>query len=740
MSKSEWPPADAEKSKSPGLLITDTAGQFRITRRDFVKGTAGTVLALTWFGAFPANILKKFGGPKSESPTAWWFVHGSDSHTNTTNATDSMATFLNDVHQTLPQAEFVVDTGDITDHGWEEELDRNRQSIAEFDKPVYAIMGNHDARWSRSGRRAFRNRYGATHWVIERDNLAVILIDGAVLLEQYGHIDPAELAWLELQLKKLKGKAALVGVHHPPCEADQFLDSDHALFGLLSRYNVLAILAGHIHTRKAYQVNGIEIVTSGGVVSPRAVYCAWEITPKEVVLHERDPVRNEIRKVLSIPLNARKRGVDLSPLPELNARRGFGRWHITAEHPLWSPGVQLLLNGVVLDETALVSRRAKRLKLDLNARPPGHYELAAVSPRLAVPEMQWRWGEIYRKPDNHVKLCWEIDLLAGIQCKPAFYKDLIITGTNDGTLRALKSASGEPVWQYSSGPDAVLSNPLVNHDRLYFGSIGERVVCLNPASGKEIWSTPVAGSVIASARMAGENLVVGTGKGWMLALDPEAGKTRWSYRVGGLIKATPAFDGTNLYFGAWDGNFYAVNAQSGAEVWVRHMTTPHLSPATCNPGLLDGRIVVVTHDYATHCLDAATGKELWKFPRGYEHFDWQSPLIAKCKPSYSSPVFYKGVAYLTSITGHVVGLEVATGEQKMSLDVGEEIFDSFPVLVDHQFYFGTLRGRFTGVNLDTGKISRVYSLGPAFIFSPPAAGKGVIAIGNMAGRLTCFEE
>ena len=317
-------------------------------------------------------------------------------------------------------------------------------------------------------------------------------------------------------------------------------------------------------------------------------------------------------------------------------------------------------------------------------------------------------------------------------------KDLVIVGTNNGTVHGRNADSGDPVWQYISGPDSVLSNPLVFRDRLYFGTIGEKMICLNPVTGKEIWSTPVKGSIIASSRIAGESIVVGTGKGWMLALNPKNGKTLWGYKVGNLIKATPAYDGTNLYFGAWDGNFYAVNATTGDEVWVKHMTSPHLSPATCNPGVIDGSVIVVTHDYATHCLDTKTGNELWKFPGGYDEFDWQSPLVAKCKPSYSSPAFYKGIAYLTSITGHVVGFDVKTGEQKLEVEIGEDIFDSFPLLVGNQFYFGTLRGKFVGVNLDSGKISRAYSLGPSFIFSPPGNGQDKIAIGNMGGQLACF--
>lgn len=726
-----------QTADSPENKLTDNQ-RYVINRRQFVKGAAGTALALTWFGSFPGKLLGNLKANTAVNTNSWWFVFGSDSHSNMEPETDPMEVFLGDVRQAFPHTEFVIDTGDITEHGWEEELDRSRAAIAGYDKPVYAVMGNHDARWSRAGRYAFRNRFGDTHWVIERENLAVILVDGSVLLEQYGHLDPSELTWLEAQLKKLNGKPVMIGFHHPPCLPGQYLDSDRALFELLAGHNVLAILAGHIHSRREYGVNDIQVVTSDGVVSPKAIYCAWEITGENAILHERDPVKNELRQVLTLPLDPRKRSALTDRLDPLKTRQWFGKWHITANQNLWQDGVKVLLNGKLEGESTVASRRAGRLKLELDNQPAGHYEIATVSPGLDSPAMQWRWGDIYQKPDDTVKLRWEVNLPAGVQSRPAIFNHRVIIGTNDGTLHARKVSDGAPDWHYKSGPDAILSNPLIHEDRLYFGTIDERLICLDPATGQEIWTKAVPGSVIASSRMAGELLVVGTGKGVLLAIRPENGEIVWQYQTGNLIKATPAYDGTNLYFGAWDGKFYAVKATSGEEVWVKSMTTPHLSPATCNPGVLDGRIIVVTHDYATHCLDRTTGEELWKFPKGYDEYDWQSPLVAKCKPSYSSPVFYKGAAYMTSITGHVVGMNVATGEQVLEVDIGEDIFDSFPVLVGNQFYFGTLRGKFTAVNLDSGAISRSYSLGPGFIFSPPGVGEGVIALGNMNGRLACF--
>jgi 3',5'-cyclic AMP phosphodiesterase CpdA len=57
-------------------------------------------------------------------------------------------------------------------------------------------------------------------------------------MEQYGHLDPSELAWLEEQLKRVQGKASMVAFHHPPCTTGRYLDTDGDLFQLIARYNV----------------------------------------------------------------------------------------------------------------------------------------------------------------------------------------------------------------------------------------------------------------------------------------------------------------------------------------------------------------------------------------------------------------------------------------------------------------------------------------------------------------------
>jgi outer membrane protein assembly factor BamB len=325
-------------------------------------------------------------------------------------------------------------------------------------------------------------------------------------------------------------------------------------------------------------------------------------------------------------------------------------------------------------------------------------------------------------------------LKAGIQCAPAFFKDQLIVGSNDGRVQALDAKSGKSRWEYDSGPDAILSSPVIHGGQVYFGTMDGHVVSLFAATGKLAWKGKVEGSVFATGRIVGDpaRFVVGTGKGKLVSLSAATGAVQWEYQAGNHIKATPACDGERLFFGAWDGCFYALDAKTGGEAWKLKMNSPHFSPATCNPQVQDDKVIVVTHDHrALDVFDTIYEMEV--------DFNWNGVIVARCKPSYSSAVFYGGAAYLGSLTGHVVGFDLATGKQVLEAPVDDPIFDSFPVLQGDRMYFGTVGGTLYAFDLKAKAPAWKYSLGPHFIFAPPATDGKYLAIGDLAGQLACIE-
>lgn len=692
----------------------------RLTRRLFIKKSLGGAALL-----FLATPL--LPGKDDEV----WFVHTTDTHNGTERAAESLRFVLRDIRKNFPDIEFVTVTGDITEFGWEEELAENYEIMEESGLSYYNVMGNHDSRWSRSGRKAFRDTYGDTHWAIHTNYASVFLIDSSVLLEQYGYIDPFELAWLESELKKIDGKPAIVGFHHPPCYPAQFIGSEYALFDIIAKHNVPVILAGHVHSLTERIVNGTHIITGGATMPPERGYNLFRLREDGITYFTRNPVDDTLQERNVIHYEREKRGA-----PERNKiilqdiRHGNGGVIIPGPDP---EEAAIRLNGVPV--TSIPHNGTLLIEQALR---PGNHEVMLITPSEEEYRQKRMWGNI-TIPEPSGRVTWIRQLSAGIQCRPLFAGNNVITGCNNGMLYAVDRQNGGIVWEKNFSENEILSSPVLRDGSVYLGSIDEKIASLDPASGKTKWETAVDGSVIATGMFTDNALVIGTGRGILYAINPENGAILWTFKTGNLIKATPAYDGRRLLFGSWDGYFYCLDASEGTLLWKKYINIPHFAPATSNPKIDNGRVYFVSHDYRTHCLDVETGNAIWQFPEAGVVYDWRSPIIDRCKPSYSSAVFKDDTVYFCSLTGHVVGFNKYTGEQVFEYELDAPVFDSFPVLVGNEMYFGTIRGAVCSLNLDTSEMAWSYSFGYEYIFSPPEVDSGQLAIGSLGGNLGLFE-
>lgn len=694
-----------------------------VTRRLFIKRSLG------------GGALLLLAGPKIlGGEDEVWFAHISDTHNGNPDAAESLRFVLRDIQKQYPGAGFVAVTGDITEHGWEEELAENYEVMEASGLRYYNVMGNHDSRWSRSGRKAFRDLYGGTHWAVHTAYASVFLIDSSVLLEQYGYLDPFELAWLERELDKINGKPACIGFHHPPCYPAQFIGSEFELFSIIAKHNIPVILAGHVHSLNEHVVNGTHIITGGATLPPERGYNLFRLREEGITYFTRDPVGDTLQERGVIHYDRNKRnapdpgGILLKDIEHEN-----GTVRIPVRSGREAGDTVIRLNGVLTEST---TENGKRI-LDETLRP-GEHEVMLITPSEADDRQERMWGRLTIS-DPAGRVAWIAKLSAGIQCRPVFSGATVITGCNDGMLYALDRANGSVVWEKKVSENEILSSPVLRDGSLYIGSIDEKIVSLDPDSGKTKWETDVDGSVIATGRFTGNALVAGTGNGTLYAVDTESGAGIWTFATGNLIKATPAFDGNRLLFGSWDGYFYCIDAGTGALLWKKYINVPHFAPATSNPKIDNGRVYFVSHDYRTHCLDVETGDVVWQFPAADVEYDYRSPIIDRCKPSYSSAVFKGDVVYFCSLTGHVVGFNKYNGDRVFEYELDAPVFDSFPLLAGDTMYFGTIRGTVCALNLASGTMDWSYSIGYEYIFSPPEADTDRLAIGTLGGNLGLFK-
>jgi len=702
-----------------------------ITRRSFLKTAGLSTAGLLLLGPTSCTSLLN-----RDKENAWWFAHITDTHNGNPTTNESLKFVLQDIKSTFPQIEFAVNTGDLTEHGWSEELDQYKAIMEQNGLDYYSVMGNHDARWSRTGRRAFREQFGQTHWALHRNFASVIMLNSSILLEQYGNLDRYELAWLKKQLTKNPGHPAFIGFLHPPGLEGHFIGSERTLFKLTAEYNIPVIMAGHIHSRRQFLVNGTWVVTSGSTNPPEKRYCVYKITENSATLYDRNPASEKTKKVMTIPFSKDARGVpELSEtsLQSVSVRNNSVSFNIPALFETRQPKIEL--NGDAVENFQVDGRK---ISINSSNLDNGSYEILAIASDKKGKHQNRAWGN-FEISESKNRLLWKTELNAGIQSRPAFYKDTVIVGTNAGTLFGLSQKDGSTQWKQDFGTQALLSSPVLKNDNLYFGTIDQKVYCLHPETSDINWEIPVDGSVIATGMFTEKSLILGTGSGKLFAIDPDNGHTRWEFQTENLIKATPASDGKHLYIGSWDGYFYCIDANTGQLVWKKYINTPHFAPATSNPKIHGNKVIFVSHDYRTHCLNKATGEVIWEFPGSEVEYQWNSPIVAKTKPSYSSAIIYNGTAYFCSLTGHIVGFNLETGERNFELDLDAPVFDSFPIIVDNKMYFGTIHGGVCAVNLDSGSLDWEYSTGYDFIFSGPASNGNLLGIGNLGGQFSCFQ-
>lgn len=162
----------------------------------------------------------------------------------------------------------VIVSGDVTEHGMEEEYGEARRLLSGIDRPVLAIPGNHDERGA--FRAAFGGGTGPLHFV--RDDFGpvrVIGLDITVPGFHHGDFDAAAEAWLAARLAEAPNSPTLVMLHQPPFESGiGFIDTYRCFGGerlaaLLVRHpSVERVVCGHIHRMTQRRFGGTIAMTA----------------------------------------------------------------------------------------------------------------------------------------------------------------------------------------------------------------------------------------------------------------------------------------------------------------------------------------------------------------------------------------------------------------------------------------------------------------------------------------------
>lgn len=156
---------------------------------------------------------------------------------------------------------------------------------------------------------------------------------------------------------------------------------------------------------------------------------------------------------------------------------------------------------------------------------------------------------------------WRFHTKRGVTSSPALHKEsqLIVFGSQDGTVYGLDAQSGWVVWRFRTSKP-VISSPCIAESLVFIGSADMNIYALEMKTGRQVWKYATEGQVNSSPAVANGSLYVGSVDGSVYSIDIKTGGLRWRMRTNGPVISSPIVDEDVIYIGSNDRLLYALPA------------------------------------------------------------------------------------------------------------------------------------------------------------------------------------
>jgi outer membrane protein assembly factor BamB len=339
----------------------------------------------------------------------------------------------------------------------------------------------------------------------------------------------------------------------------------------------------------------------------------------------------------------------------------------------------------------------------------------AATPGSALAGVQWR-------------VLTEGDVIGS----PTVLGQTVYVGSGDGRMYALDRATGTRTWVFDAG-NPIPSSAAVGGGAVYFGTRDGAFFAVDAASGKQRWKFATgalmawpwgheSGDVYTSSPAFVDGTVFfGAGDGRVYAVDAATGKEKWHGQTGGRVRTSPAVDATQVYAGSGDGRVYAFDRATGAQKWKFETEGVKLfsgdfgydrRTVQSSPAVANGTVFIGARDGWIYAIDAATGKERWRFDH---KISWIN----------TSPAVVDGVVYAGSSDAQFVqALDAASGKELWRTTTGTTW--SSPAVAGDVIYVGDGQGRVHALDRKSGKLLWLFRTGSAVFASPTPSGDLVL--------------
>jgi len=337
------------------------------------------------------------------------------------------------------------------------------------------------------------------------------------------------------------------------------------------------------------------------------------------------------------------------------------------------------------------------------------------------------------------------------------------------------------VWSYAYGKvKCFYSSPAVVGNRVYISSADKGVfsdrggiLCLDAETAALVWDYSPRGFKATYSSPAATDKYVVCGEGLhftrearVTCLDAASGERLWELRTGSHVESSPCIYEDKVYIGAGDDGMYCIAlAPSGGgprQLW--HLDGKKYPDCETSPIVHDGKVYFGLGEggCAVVCVEAETGKEIWRTPAPYPVFG--SPTLTdgklfvgmgngnliesaevvrekKIKRMRDAGAAEAEIAEKSKNlgpAGEVWCLNPADGSVVWKFQMGRTILGTLAG-ADGRIYFGSRDGKFYCMTTDRQPVGRPFDAHEPIVTSPAVGAENVYFV-TETGRLYCLDR
>jgi|GEM_PF-2586500 len=682
------------------------------------------------------------------------FIHLTDTHIGVAVGEIALSSAVAEINklklsedENRPVA-FVINTGDITELGFEEEYKKYLQIVKDLKPKLFNTLGNHEVAWS--FKEYFEEHLGPLYSRFNYQGIEFILLDSTIVGEQYGHFGKKQLEWLKNVLKTIDNDTPIfVFSHHPMFlfGETQFVDNEYEVFKLFEKHNLKAWFLGHTHEYRRYNVNGVEFIITLSVLPRRNVgsgYRIVDIKNNIMELYEKK-INNAPEKSLPfISIESSEKKIRWV-LPKDKIGKEVDKIYISELLPYtFSVSLQLNPKDINLTEdTTMVYYIDKSpiLVSHYNSNYNNFYITLSTEiiscPGEHVLKMKYTTPE-GKNIISYLNISylgeavqWKFEADGIVRGKPCIVDDKIYFTSDGGTCYCVGISDGKLIWKSEIG-SPILSDVTNKNEKIYFSAQNGYIYALNKDNGKIIWKYKADGPVKSSPVIDEDRIYVGSGDTYLYCIDAASGKLTWRFKSGKAITSSPFILGKKIYYGSWDQYFRCLDKSSGDLLWETKIGhSIYFAPARASPtGCAIGDtgqeelIYITSPENKLYALFASTGGICW---------------TSDTKSGYSTPLVTEDKIYIGGYDGYLNCFHMRSGKKIWSAAIGESVFGFSPILYGNKIVVCTLHSKVCIFDKGDGKKLGEYKFSNGYVLGNGSIYNGILFVGSSDNNLYAID-